>query len=388
MNDLARHRLDDILAGAVGSGAAPGLVAIVATEGSLLYEGAFGVRDVRSSKPVGLDTIFRIASMTKLVTAISMLQLVEEGLVELDTPVGDVLPEFDELAVLEGFDGDRAVLRPAASRATLRQLLTHTSGLAYDIWNREISRFHAVSDVPRLQTGLRDAYRAPLVSDPGVRFNYGTSMDWVGLVVEKLSRMSLDRYWATHLFEPLGLSDTTPAPTIEQRERLTPVHAPAPDRGWVATNIDFAQHPEVYAGGHCLYSTARDYLAIQRLMLGGGTHAGRRYLECETVDAIFENQLGKLTVGTIETTDPVQSEDIPLGARKWGLGILLDPIDEAGGPAAGSGGWMGGFNTFYWVDRARGLTGSLYAQTIPFYRDDIVDVFHKFAHAAYAALDN
>ena len=385
MSGFDRRPLDDVLAGAVASGAAPGLVAIVATEGSLLYEGAFGVRDVRSSDPISADTIFRIASMTKLVTAISVLQQVEAGRVGLDTPVGDVLPEFDELDVLDGFDGDHPVLRPPASRATLRQLLTHTSGLAYDIWSTQMTRFEEVTDVPQLQTGRRAAYRAPLIFDPGTRFNYGTSMDWAGLIVEELTGLTLDRYWTERLFAPMGLHDTTPAPTDAQRERLAPVHAPGPDGGWVATEIDFARDPEVYAGGHCLYSTARDYLAFQRMMLSGGTYGGHRYLEPETVAAIFENQMGDLDVGTIETADEEQSADVPLGAKKWGLGILVDPVDVPGGRTAWSGGWMGGFNSLFWVDRARGLTASLYAQTIPFYSDGIVTVFHDFERAVYAA---
>jgi methyl acetate hydrolase len=240
--------------------------------------------------------------------------------------------------------------------------------------------------VPQLQSGHREAYQAPLVCDPGTQFNYGTGMDWAGLIVEELSGMSIDRYWQTQLFDPMGLRDTTPAPTAAQRRRLAPVHAPGHDGEWVATGIDFAQQPEVYAGGHCLYSTARDYLAFQQMMLEGGTYHGRRYLAAGTVASIFENHIGDLEVGTIETADPAQSVDVELGVRKWGLGILVDPADTPGGRAAGSGGWLGGFNTLFWVDRARGLTASLYMQTVPFFRDDIVAVFNDFERAAYGLL--
>jgi methyl acetate hydrolase len=388
MTAINQSRLDDVLTGAVRSGTAPGVVATVAAGGTLLYEGAFGVRDVRLGEPIAPDTIFRIASMTKLVTAVCVLQQVEAGRLTLDTAVGDVLPEFDELQVLEGFDGDRPLLRSPTVRATVKQLLTHTSGLAYDIWNKQLTRFEAVTDVPQLQSGRRAAYQAPLVCDPGSEFNYGTSMDWAGLIVEELTGMTLDKYWQTQLFDPMGLGDTTPAPTAAQRERLAPVHAPDTDGGWVATEIDFARDPEVYAGGHCLYSTARDYLAFQQMMLDGGTYDGRRYLESSTVASIFENHIGELEVGTIETADPAQSVDVELGAKKWGLGILVDPVATAEGRAAGTGGWLGGFNTLFWVDRSRGLTASLYMQTVPFFRDDIVDVFLDFERAAYELLDD
>src|ERR1700722_6371251 len=161
MTAINQNRLDDVLAGAVRTGTAPGVVATVVAEGALLYEGAFGVRDVRLGDPIAPDTIFRIASMTKLVTAVCVLQQVEAGRLTLDTAVGDVLPEFDKLQVLEGFDGDRPLLRSPNGRATVKQLLTHTSGLAYDIWNKQLTRFEAGTDVPQLQSGRRAAYQAP-----------------------------------------------------------------------------------------------------------------------------------------------------------------------------------------------------------------------------------
>jgi methyl acetate hydrolase len=384
---IDHRRLDDMLAGAVDGGAAPGVVALVADRGTLLYEGAFGRRDVRVADAVGLDTVFRIASMTKLVTAISVLAQVEAGRIELDTPVGDVLPAFDELAVLTGFDGEVPLLRPPARRATLRHLLTHTSGLAYDTWNPDITRFHAVSGVPRLQTGSRGSFAVPLVADPGSQFNYGTSMDWVGLLVEALTGVPLERYWREQLFEPMGLGDTVVELRAEQRERTAPVHAPGAGGGWVATEIDFVQQPEVYAGGHCLYSTPRDFLAFQQLMLEDGSHNGRRFLAPATVELAFQNHIGELNVGTIATADPAQSDDVALGGKKWGLGILVDPADVPGGRSAGSGGWMGGFNTFFWVDRPRGITASLYAQTVPFYAPAIVELYQAFEREVYAALD-
>jgi CubicO group peptidase (beta-lactamase class C family) len=140
----------------------------------------------------------------------------------------------------------------------------------------------------------------------------------------------------------------------------------------------------VYAGGHCLYSTARDYSAIQRLLLNGGADGDVRLLRADTVDDMFRNHLGEVTVGTILSADPPASEHVPLGDRKWGLGILLDVDDVPGGRSAGSGGWMGGFNTFYWVDRARSFSAALYTQTIPFFDDRVMELYAAFERAAYA----
>jgi methyl acetate hydrolase len=376
--------VDDVLAEAVSAGVVPGAVALVMNASGTLYEGAFGLRDARAGDPIAGDTVFRIASMTKTITAISLLQLVEQGAVDLDQPVGDLLPAFDELQVLEGFDGEKPVLRSPKSRATVRQLLTHTSGLAYDIWNADIAKFHDVTGTPRLQTGSRASFAVPLVFDPGTRFNYGTSMDWVGLVVEKLSGRPLEAYWQAEIFDPLGMSDTVVQLSEARREHTAPVHARDASGQWHPTEIDFAGDPEIYAGGHCLYSTARDFAAIQRLLLDDGAHGSVQLLRAATVAEMFRNQMGRLTVGTIVTADPPASEDVVLGERKWGLGILLDVEDVDGGRSAGSGGWMGGFNTFYWVDRARSFSAALYTQTIPFFDDQVMQLYGEFERAAYS----
>jgi CubicO group peptidase (beta-lactamase class C family) len=160
---------------------------------------------------------------------------------------------------------------------------------------------------------------------------------------------------------------------------------PSDGDGWQPTAIDFVQQPEFYAGGHCLYSTAGDFLRLQQALLRDGESAAGRLLAPATVEAMFRNHLGSLDVGTIVTADPAASLDVPLPGKKWGLGILVDPVDVPEGRAAGSGGWAGGFNTFFWVDRSRNLTASLYTQTLPFYAEPIVDLYRRFETAVYAS---
>ncbi len=379
------RQLDALLLTAAAERVVPGVVAVVADRHSVLYAGAFGRRDARTGAAMTRDTIFRIASMTKLVTAISLLQLVERGLVALATPVGDVLPAFDDLPVLDGFDADTPRLRRPATRATILQLLTHTSGLGYDIWNADLVRFHALTGMARVQTGLRVSFGAPLVADPGTRFSYGTSMDWVGLVVEALSGRPLEAYWREQLFEPLGMTDTVVRLDPDRRARSSLVHVRGDGGDWQPTAIDFVQQPEFYAGGHCLYSTAADFLRLQQALLRDGESAAGRLLAPATVAAMFRDHLVGLDVGTIVTADPAASLDVPLSGKKWGLGILVEPEDVPGGRAAGSGGWAGGFNTFFWVDRSRNLTAALYTQTLPFYADPIVDLYRRFETAVYGS---
>ncbi len=380
-----KKTLDALLGRATEEGVVPGLVAVIADANAVRYQGAFGVRDTSDNAPAELATIFRIASMTKLVTALSVLQLVERGLITLEMPVGDILPEIDMLPVLEGFNGDMLRLRPARGRVTIRQLLTHTSGLGYDIWNADLAHYERVTRHPRLGTGLKAAlFTEPLVSDPGTRFNYGTGMDWAGLAVEAVTGQPIEKYWQESFFGPLGMTDTVVHLDPARRARTAPVHARDEKGKWQPTGINFAVDPEFYPGGHGLHSTAADFLKLQQALLNEGRTPAGPLLRSETITDMLRNQIGALNVGTIHSAKPLESLDVPLGNHKWGLGLMIDPEAVPGGCHAGTAGWMGGFNTFFWVDRKSGITAALYTQTIPFYDDAIMNLYRRFELAAYA----
>jgi CubicO group peptidase (beta-lactamase class C family) len=315
-----------------------------------------------------VDTEFRIASMTKLATATAVLQAVEDGLVELDTPVGDVLPAFDELGLLVGFDGDDPVLHRPAQRATVRQLLAHTAGLAYEAWHPGLQRYHRVTGAPTLSTGARAGFGAPLVFEPGTAFAYSTSVDWAGLVVEAVRGRPLEDVYRERIFDPLGMDDTVVELSAEQRGRSAPVHVRGDDGAWVATDIDVPQRPEVYAGGHCLYSTPLDFLRLQHALLDDGGEV----LSKASVDAILRNQTGSVAIEVWRSVDPVTTVDVDLGpGAAWGLGLRVLEHGRKGG-------WAGLFNTFYWIDRDARVAAGLYAQTLPFYDPDTVALFERF----------
>jgi methyl acetate hydrolase len=379
--------IDKVLHLAVENGAVPGVVAMAASEDGVIYEGAAGLRSADASDPITADTVMRIASMTKMVTATAGLQLYEQGSLDLDAPVAAYRPEFANLQVLEGFDGDTPRLRPPASQATVRNLFTHTSGLAYWIWNRDIDRYEQVTGTPNVMPGTADVFTAPLVFDPGTRCEYGISMDWLGRVIEAVSGQPLDAYFTENITGPLGMTSTTGRMTAEQRTNSTPIHVRGEDGSWIATDIDWAQQPEFWGGGHFLYSTPRDYLKFQRMLLGRGAHDGVRILAEPTVAEAFANQIGALDFpAAITTAHPELSADVNLGPDlKWGLGWLLNEKGQPGMRAAGSGGWAGLFNTYFWVDPASGITGAIYSQTLPFVDPPAVQMYADFERALYAA---
>jgi CubicO group peptidase (beta-lactamase class C family) len=372
--------VDTLLRDAVDSGAVPTVVAVAADDRGVIYEGAAGPRAVDDTEPASADSVFRIASMTKIVTTVAALQLRDEGGLDFAAPVDAYCPDFAAVRVLDGFDGEAPRLRPPASRATVAQLVTHTAGLAYGFWHADLARWDAVARPGSM-------FDAPMVADPGTRLVYGISTDWLGRVVEAASGQPLDGYLTAHVFTPLGMHATTFQLDDARRGRCVPVHARDEHGDWVATDLDWDRSPTWWPGGHGLYSTPRDFLRFQRMLLGGGTLGGATILAPSTVREAFTNRIGDLWFPPrIRTADPTASCDFLAGPdMKWGWGLLLNTTATPGMRSAGSGAWAGMFNTYFWVDPHAGLTAALYTQTRPFVDPRILRVHSRFERLLYAA---
>jgi methyl acetate hydrolase len=372
--------IDAVLRDAVASGAVPLVVGVAADDSGVIYEGAAGPRAVGRHEPVGADSVLRIASMTKLVCTVAALQLRERGSLDFGAPVDAYCPGFAAVRVLDGFDDDGPRLRAPASRATVAQLVTHTAGLAYGFWNADLRRWEST-------TGAGDVFTTPMVADPGTRFEYGISTDWLGKVVEAAGGRSLDEYLADHVLTPLGMSSTAFVLTEEQRARCVPVHVTDGAGGWVAGGFDWDRQPRYWSGGHALYSTPRDFLRLQRMLLGGGTVDGTTILQRSTVREAFTNQIGDLWFpAEIRTADPATSCDFVAGpGMTWGWGLLLNTHRQPGMRHAGSGGWAGLFNTYFWIDPAARVTGAIYTQVSPFLAPRALSVYRAFERALYAS---
>jgi methyl acetate hydrolase len=379
--------IDTVLQNAVDSGAVPQVVAMAADRDGVIYEGAAGPRVAGGDDPVTPDTHFRIMSMTKMVATVAALQEMEKGNLELDAPIDTYCPEFADVQVLEGFDGDTPKLRPAGSRATVKQLITHTSGLGYWFWSEQLVRWEAVTGTPNVLSGADVIFTAPLVADPGTRFVYGINTDWLGRVIEAASGRSLDVHVKENITAPLGMDETTWIMSDAQRANSVPIHVKGEDGRWTATDVDLNQRPEYWAGGHGLHSTPRDYLRFQRMLLGRGTFDGARILAEPTVDAAFTNQIGDLDFpAEIPTADPSATHSFNLGpGYKWGYGLLLNTRDVPGMRRAGSGAWAGLCNTHFWVDPTTGITGSIYSQFLPFIPAEALELYASFERALYAS---
>src|SRR5688572_21262717 len=229
----AHRQIDGVLRGAVATGEVPGVVAMAASGDGPIYEGAFGVRERGTGRAMTLDTVFRIFSMTKAITCVAAMQLVEEGRLSLDAPVPDIgEPALAAPQVLDGFDAAGApLLRPAKRPITLRHLLTHTAGFTYEFWNADTLRYVETTGTPGIISGQLAALRRPLNFDPGEQWEYGINIDWVGRIVEAVSGEPLDAYLHRRVLAPLGMADTGFVPTPEQHARQASMHQRQADGG-------------------------------------------------------------------------------------------------------------------------------------------------------------
>lgn len=385
-----KANLDKLLGDAVSRGDVPGVAATVTSKDATLYEGAFGKRTLGKPEAMTSDTVVWIASMTKALTGAAAMQLVERGKLALDTPAKQWVPALGEARVLEGFDDTgEPKLRAPKSDITLRQLLTHTAGFGYEIWNPEIGRYQQVKGLPGVTTCQNDALKTPLLFDPGARWNYGINIDFVGKAVEAVSGQKLGAFMAENLFAPLGMTDTAFKITPSMRSRLAKIHHRGDDGALTPGDVEIPQEPEFEMGGGGLYGTVGDYLAFVRCILNRGKGPRGQILKPETVDQMTRNQMGTSRVTLMKTVAPPASNDaefFPGLPKTWGLSFQINEERAPTGRSAGGLQWAGLANTYYWIDMTKGIGGVYATQILPFADKKSLPLFEAFETATYKAL--
>jgi len=382
----AASSIDETLRTGIARRKIPCAVGMVATADKITYQGAFGTRDSVSGMAVKIDSIFSIASMTKAITSAAALQLVDQGKVKLDEPLSKYMPELGKLQVFEGVDDSgKPILRPVRRPVTLKHLLTHTSGFAYDTWSEEMQKYEkAGGPAP---TGV--APLAPLVFEPGTRWQYGYSADWAGKLVETISGLTLEQYFQKNILAPLGMKDTSFILPAEKFDRLASGYDRQPDGTLKERPRTMPVPPKAYNGGGGLFSTAGDYVRFMQMILKHGRGAdGMQILRPATVDLMTTNQIGETVAGRLKSFQPDRSSDVDVhpGERDgWGLGFLINRVAYPGGRSAGSLAWAGIYNTFYWIDPKRDRCAVLMMQYLPFVDKEAVGLLSDFEKAVYAS---
>ena len=381
-----------ILDGGVDDGDVAGATAQIVTAGDVLCSAAAGVRSVDDDAAGSMttDTVCWIASMSKAVTGAAAMQLVERGELQLDAPASDVLSVLGEVGVLEGFDADgRPQVRPARTPITLRHLLTHTAGFAYELWSDELVHYNQATGTPSIMACELASLTAPALFDPGDQWMYGTSIEHVGRIVEEVSGLRLGEYLHQHILGPLGMVSTAFRISGEMRARKAAIHVRTEDGSFTTFDFEMRQEPEVELGGAGLYGTVEDYSRFLQMILGRGRRDGVQVLRPDTVDRMVVNNMGNLRVVPLPTAMPGFSGDAefyPGTEKSWGLTFQINEEPLPTGRPAGGLMWAGLANSYYWIDMENQVAGTYISQQFPFADPRSFRLFEATERAYYASI--
>jgi methyl acetate hydrolase len=370
----------------------PGVVAMITDQNANLYEGVAGERIIGSGDPMTADTVFAIFSTTKPITGTAVLQCVEDGKLDLDAPAKTYVPEIGTLQVLEGLDRDGGlILRPPKREITTRTLLLHTAGFGYDIFNEIYNVLVERQGYPSVITASKASLMTPLLFDPGERWEYGSNLDWCGLIVEAVRGKRLGDVMKERIFEPLEMTDVGFNLTNTLRNRLARIHQRELDGSLTPTDIELPPNPEIHMGGHGLYASVGEYMKFIRMWLNDGTGLNGRVLKPETVEFAVKNGLGDKKIKKLPGIIPTLSNDaefFPDLSKSWAYTFMVNDETAPTGRPAGALGWAGLANSFFWIDRRNGIGGYWATQILPFGDAVSFSGYMELEAALYASLLN
>jgi CubicO group peptidase (beta-lactamase class C family) len=373
--------LSTFLKTATDRGDVPGVVVAVVNKDGTLYHEAFGRSSTLRNTPMAKDTIFNMASMTKPVTSVAIMMLVDDGKLKLDDEVAKYLPKYKDPVVISRFNDADATFdsRPATRPITIRHLLTHTSGIGYGFSSPTLTKI--------MQKTMQSELDLPLLFEPGESWAYGASTRVLGQVVEAISGQKLDAFLDSRILQPLGMRDTSYLVPTPKYSRVVAVNARGSDGRFVERPMP-ATLPASVAGDGGLYGTAGDYGLFLRMLLNDGKLGNTRILSEKSARTMFENHMGKVVVQPQESANQALSRNFPLGAGKdrWGLGFQLAAEKQANRRSPGSGTWAGIFNTHFFIDRDRDVGVIVMMQTLPFYDEASMRVYAGVEDALYRNL--
>jgi CubicO group peptidase (beta-lactamase class C family) len=378
--------LNAVLSNAVAAGDVPFVVAMSGNSGSITWSGVAGERS--PGLVAAEDTVFRIFSMTKAIGSTAAMILIDRGKLSPDMLVEAILPQFADIKILDGFDGDTPRLRKPKVKATVRHLATHTTGFVYDFLSADIQKYLEATGHPTLASGLKTSLNYPLVFEPGERWDYGIGIDWLGQIVETVDGRRVDAFCREEIFDPLGMPDTDFEVAEHMANRLAVVQARGEDGQFAEFDLTVPpSNPEFYGMGGALYSTAPDYMQFLRMFLNKGQLDGNRILSEASIEIMLANHIGDLRIGKLTTAVPdilADTEFFPDFEKTHSLGFMRMEENVPEMRTAGSQFWAGILNTHYWFDPARDVAGLMMTQSLPFAEPRFMEVYDRFEQAVYA----
>lgn len=358
MDSERLKRLDDVMQGYIDDELLAGTVTLIARQGKVVHFSAQGWRDREAGEKMKGDEIFTIMSMTKPIVTVALMMLFEEGHFLLDDPISDWIPEYKEMEVLAAGPGGSTGRVPAVRPLTIRHVLTHTSGLSTrprgrGMTQREMATFEG-GRPETVEEMITRAAVIPLSFQPGENWQYGSSTDYVALLVERISGESLDDFLRERILHPLGMRDTHYNIPRDKVGRVAAAYKPTGEGNTIELHRApaFREPTRFFPGTYGLNSTAADYFKFSQMLLNGGELNGVRLLSPKTIDLMITNQVGDMSVY-------IRGPGYGFGL---GFGILTDPAKAREPLTPGSFTWGGAWGTIFWIDPAEELIGIMMTQ--------------------------
>ncbi|MGY8897070.1 MAG: serine hydrolase domain-containing protein [Paraglaciecola sp.] len=383
MSQARLERIEPAMQAFVDEQKLAGTLTLVARKGKVVHVEGVGYRDREAKAPMSEDTIFRIYSMTKPITAVAALTLWEQGKFQMNDPVSKYLPELANLKVYAGMDGENMVLEDTSKVMTIKQLFTHTAGFSYGFTQSPVDKLYQQSALfsgqIKRQDLLKEVAKLPLNHQPGSKWNYSIGTDIIGILVERLSGQTLGAYFEQHIFEPLEMDDTGFYVPKDKQDRLAQIYVINQQGQTVPMENeplgDYLSAPEIESGGGGLVSTIEDYYTFTQMLLNGGEYQGKRILGRKTVEYMRTNHL---------PTSLIPFEPTSTG-EGYGLAMSVT-VDEQGANTMGSAGdygWAGAASTYFRIDPKEQMIVISMTQLMP---SSYFSYNKDFKNIAYQAL--
>ena len=383
--EVNRRKIDRVLVEA-SKNKVPAISAAIISSKEIIYKNSFGYSDLESKKPIAEDSVFRIASMTKAITSTCIMQLIEKGELSLQSKLRNFFPEVSGKKILKGFDSENNhIYEETLNDINIKHLLTHTSGFAYEIWNENIKKLVEKGELSSAFLGNDEFLKAPLVFNPGTDWTYGIGIDWLGVLIEKISGVSLQKFMTENIFKPLGMKDTAYDINDNLRERLVKIYGRS-DQEYFEIPFTDPEKSSFYSGGGQLVSTVDDYSLFLRIFLNGGLYKGKQIISKESVKIMSKNHTGETLMTELKTSEPEFSNDVnffPSITKSWGLGFMINNEAIPDGRAKNSLAWAGLFNSYFWIDKKNDMAAIIMMQMLPFFEEKAVQTLTDFEAAIY-----
>ena len=384
--EINSDSIDEVLRTAVKE-RIPAVSAAVVAHDKNIYEGHFGYSDLSKNSLVDEKSLFRIASMTKAITSACIFQLIDKNLLNLDTQLKEYFPEIADRKVIEGFDENgEAILKDVTNDITIGHLITHTSGFAYEIWNANIAKLVEKGDLVSAFSTSDEFLKAPLIFEPGTSWEYGIGIDWLGVLIEKISECSLQDYMKKNIFEPLEMDDTSYDLSEEEHHRVVNVYG-RNGSDYQEMPFSIPKQSAFYSGGGNLISSLDNYSKFLKVFLNSGKSNGAEILSSSSTESMLSSLNREVLMTKMPSVAPMLSNDVeffPQSSKSWSPGFMINHDDIESGRPKLSAGWAGLFNSYFWIDRQNNIAGLILMQMLPFADEGCINTLQLFETSIYS----